>query len=297
MSFTYLAYGLGIRSSLAVPEFLAATTEPEVVIRLAENHERLPLLPQGQAGPHFKLTPREAVLPIEAVGVFQVRRGREIIISAPPERDEAGLRLYLVGNIMGLVHYQRGALVLHAGAAAVDGSAVAFVGLPGAGKTSLAAALYRQGCPLVTDDVLPARPGPEGVTVYPGSPQLKLNWDVAQLLGCPPERLHRLHPQQDKWGCPVRESYRPDPLPLRRVYVLSRESPPGLEPLGPQAAVIELIRHTFPTRFGRAGGKGHFEQCARLARQVSFYRLRRGDDLAALPQVARLVLAHLAGAE
>ena len=65
---------------------------------------------------------------------------------------------------------QRGYLVLHASAVAAGGTAVAFLGHAGWGKSTTAAALYAQGYGLVTDDVLAVEMSSGRLMVPPGEP-------------------------------------------------------------------------------------------------------------------------------
>jgi ABC-type glutathione transport system ATPase component len=76
------------------------------------------------------------------VGAFLVRGGREIMIDAVPGVDARTLRLSLLGPALALVLHQRGRFVLHASTVAVAGSAIAFLGEKGWGKSTIAAALY-----------------------------------------------------------------------------------------------------------------------------------------------------------
>ena len=60
---------------------------------------------------------------------------------------------YLLGSVAGLVLQNLGAVCLHASTVNIDGFAVAFVGPPGTGKSTTAAALLRRGHAIITDDV------------------------------------------------------------------------------------------------------------------------------------------------
>ena len=60
---------------------------------------------------------------------------------------------YLLGSVAGLVLQNLDAVCLHASTVNIDGFAVAFVGPPGTGKSTTAAALLRRGHSIITDDV------------------------------------------------------------------------------------------------------------------------------------------------
>ena len=63
--------------------------------------------------------------------------------------------IVLTGTVMAFILTMRGMSVLHGSAVELDGRALAFVGVSGQGKSTLAAILCAGGARLVTDDVLP----------------------------------------------------------------------------------------------------------------------------------------------
>jgi hypothetical protein len=286
----YHAYGLRIESELPLPEFLAAEAGGDVVIRFAEPNST-PLEPLVS---FVQVTPEEAILSLAEIGAFRIRAGSEITIRLAPGVETSLLQLYLVGTVMALLLYQRGFLVLHASAVEVDGSAVAFLGVSGAGKSSTAAALHTRGHRIVADDVVPVDLKALRPMASPGFPQLKLYPTVAHSLGYHRQSLRPLHSKEGKQGCRVAREFSPSPLLLRHLYVLESGPVPHIEPLCPQQALIELIRHSYPTRLLHCGGVAHFQQCARLLQQIPVYHLQKPDDPAALPDLVRQVEAHLA---
>ena len=69
----------------------------------------------------------------------------------------------------------------------------------------------------------------------------------------------------------------PAPLLLRRIYVLAEGQANEIEPLRPQEALVELVRHSYVARLLEATGtaSSHFLQCASLANRVPICRLKR----------------------
>ena len=72
-------------------------------------------------------------------GTMAERHGTEIVVDPLPS----------LGMGFGLLLRPRGLVVLHASSVDIDGKAVAFVGNPGRGKSTLALALLEQGHKLV----------------------------------------------------------------------------------------------------------------------------------------------------
>ena len=299
--FAYTAYGLGIHSELALPELVAGAVGHDVRIGLGPVDGR----PPGPPSPAcFRATAAEVCLAYAGVGAFGVLGGREILVDPTPGVDEGVLRLYLLGAALGTLLHQRGALVLHASAVAVRGGAAAFLGSSGGGKSTTAAALHARGHPLIADDVVAVQEGagpPEGWRglVYPGFPQLKLLPEAALALGETPETLARLQPALDKRARPAHRGFPSQALPLRRVYVLAEGPDLAVEPLEPQEALMELVRHSYTIGLlqATAAAPAHFRQCGRLVRAAAVRRLRRPRCLTALARLARLVEDDVAAAE
>jgi hypothetical protein len=98
----------------------------------------------------------------------------------PAARDLVAI--LIAGSVVAYLLSSAGRLVLHASAVEVDGAALGFVGFSGQGKTTVATLLCAEGYPLVTDDLLPVDPGPEGVTCTPAGIELRVRDKVEALL-------------------------------------------------------------------------------------------------------------------
>ena len=288
--FTYTAYGLGIHSALELPELTPGPAQPDVTIGLGH----VPGVP-GEAGagdPLLRASADEACLHWPDVGAMLVRHGHEIRLDPRPGVAADLLRLYLLGPVLGLLLHQRGLLVLHASAVALDGGVAAFLGHSGHGKSTTAAMLHARGCAVVADDVVAVDLGASGgPAALPGFPQLKLWPDAVTALGETPEDLPRVHAGEEKRARAVGAAAT-RPWPLRRLYVLTDAESLDLEPLGGHAAVFELLQHSYVAAvLERLGSSTFLAQCARLAAAVPVRRLRRPRCLAGLADLAALVEA------
>ena len=92
------------------------------------------------------------------------------------------LTTYLLGQVLSFSLLSFGCEPLHATAVVVDGSAVAFLGDCGDGKSTLGAAFLARGYPLLTDDVLALQFDRTGVIAHAGPARLKLFPSVARSL-------------------------------------------------------------------------------------------------------------------
>ncbi|MGO9660512.1 MAG: hypothetical protein ACLP7F_19440 [Acidimicrobiales bacterium] len=109
------------------------------------------------------------------------RTGRRVTCYRDPAARDL-VAILVAGSLVAYLLSSSGRLVLHASAVEVDGSALAFVGPSGQGKTTVATLLCAEGYPLVSDDLLPVDPGPQGVTCAPVGIELRVREKVEVLL-------------------------------------------------------------------------------------------------------------------
>ncbi len=281
--YLHRAYGLEIRSVLPLPELGPGVAPHDVTVSLVSTSQTGSIRSYSAAS----LSPiHDAALHWEGVGRFFVRDGKEIVIQPAPETQPTVLRTFLLGPVLAILLRQRGLLVLHASAVAVNGQAFLFMGGSGWGKSTLAAALYRQGGRLLSDDVTAIDLTGTEPTVIPGYPQLKLWPDSVAVLGLDPEGLPRLHALSDKrvYRDPSRLCDRP--VPLGGVCVLAQGADSQIDPLDPQSAIVELIRHSSRVReLHPSTAPTHLAQCAKLASIAPISRLTLPRSFEALSGV------------
>jgi hypothetical protein len=243
----------------------------------------------------FRPRPNEILISWPKVGTFLVGKGGITVRPVFGVEDDL-LRLFILGPALSLLLHLRGRLVLHAGAVAVDDSAVVIMGESGSGKSSLCAALYLRGHTAVADDVTGVREtDTKRWVVSPSFPEFKLWPDVALTLGYLPETLPRIHSQQTKRSLSTTGRFPTAPLPVRRIYVLAKSVGPTIEQLQPKEALIELIRHSYCAQvLDSSDAARHFLRCGSLAKEISVRRLRRMSSLPTLCQLAELVEQDLA---
>lgn len=281
----YSAYGLNIASDIALPELPQLVGDQDgapssganrVVMRRDERARRSHHAYQSENAGEVRLSH-------EGIGDFLICDGREISYAMDDAGDEDGLRLFLLGTALAVLLHQRGNLVLHASAVAVDGGAVAFLGASGQGKSTTAAAMHSLGHDLVADDLVPVELNRATAmnettpvaapTVFPGFPQIKLWPEAAAALNA--SHLHELHPETTKRASRIQEGFHDRALPLRRIFVLDSDveeveetegapqHAPGaaheyscageatakeasrIQLLGAREACMELVRHTY----------------------------------------------------
>ncbi len=84
----------------------------------------------------------------------------------------------LLGCILGTALRLQGKICLHSSGIAINGSAIAIIGMKGAGKSTTAAALAKCGYPILADDIAVLADCGDSFLVQPGYPRLRL-WKSA----------------------------------------------------------------------------------------------------------------------
>lgn len=284
----YTAYGLGISSEFVFPELELAEKAQDVVIRSGK-------LSSSVRGAIHEETSFLGEIP--GVGTFLIREGEEIIVDPASGADEALLRTNILGPALAVLLRQRGLFVLHASSIVGYGGVVAFLGGSGWGKSTLVDTLYSRGYSIIADDITAIHVGTDSpFLVAPAYPSIKLWPDAAEHLGYAGEELPVLHPQTKKRIHYVPRGFPRTSLPLRRMHVLALGTRNESEPLSPQAAFVELVRHSRAVGLLKspASIQMHFQQCARLVKEVPIRRLTRQASLSGLAEVVQLVEEDLA---
>lgn len=290
------AYGLQIESELPLPELEPSEAGPEIHIGFGTVSRR----PEESVMDRcVSATADEVHLFWPQAGSFLVRRGVEIIVDAVAGVEERLLRIGILGPALATLLQQRGSLVLHASAVSINGRAVAFVGWKGQGKSTTAAALFGQGFPLLTDDVLALKVnGKSPPLAHPSFPQFKLWPDSARhSLGDDPESLPTLMENYDKRARSAASGFARQAQPLAGIYVLSEGEALAANRLSPQETFKQLVTHTFCARYGAKmflgkAGAAHMQNCAKVAGAVPVFKLERPRSMAGLSQLTDFIVRH-----
>ena len=180
------------------------------------------------------------------------RRGREVWADWPENYSLEDACTYLLGPVMGFVLRLRGTVCLHASSVAINHRAIALVGLPGAGKSTVAAAFGCAGFPILSDDVVALVDHGTEFLVPPGYPRVNLWPDAVRSLFGSEDALPRITPTWDKRYLPLGQNghaFASTPLPLGAIYVLnSRDetlSAPVIEEVSGQEAFMALAANTY----------------------------------------------------
>lgn len=289
----YRAYGLGIRSDLALPELMRLDADREIDVDVRFGAVTGPMPPAGS--PRVTcIEPHHGYFAWPHIGRFSVTNEGQVTIDSLTS-DTRALRYALLGPVFAGYLQIRQVPLLHGSAVAHGGRAILCIGRKGAGKSSMAAALVSCGCVILNDDVVPFRLDAESLRLVPGFPALKLSPQIHRLFlpdaalidgpaSAPDDKIMVSPPH-----CPVAD------VEVGTVVILDPDRPVAIEPVAPLEALGELLQHGYSLKFGEDALRDGqaallFEACARLAQAARVVRVGRTDDVGDLPAVARQLL-------
>lgn len=278
-TYAYTALGLKFTSDIELPEWPARNSGGEDVrIRACAVAKEI----EGARfrGVALQASADRVLLRIDSAGRYLVAAGREILVDARPDADDADVRLYLLGPALGALLHQRGLLPLHGSAIETPRGAAIFIGPSGHGKSTLAGLFYRRGYRVLADEIAAVNTEGDGPVLFPGSPCVCLMPDSLARLEMQTRGILRVQPGPEKYRVAVGSQSRAKPVPVQAVYVLSLDggTGPELKPLAGFAAARALSRNTYHFRLMRAmGARGarHFQQVCALAQRVRIVQLTR----------------------
>ncbi len=179
----------------------------------------------------------------------------------------------LFAQVLPLAAALSGRELFHASAVALDGGAVAFVGLTGAGKSSIAAHLVADGAGLVADDVLALERTPGGVSSHPGSGLAGVApHELASMSASGRARLGRPVGKADKsyLAVPIVERA----LPLRALYFITRTDHENVEIAPSESVPTRLLGSSFIAYLRSPEHLvEHLEVCTHIAATVPILEL------------------------
>jgi hypothetical protein len=217
-----------------------------------------------------------------------------ITVHRAPEADPGMVPVFLEGSVLAHAATAEGLLVLHASAVEVDGRALAIVGAPGAGKSTLAALLCAAGARLVADDALRVDATGNGAVCFPGTRSLRLR-PAAANLATEIEGAVEVTADGRTAVLPTRPAAAPLELAAVLVPELSqRAARLEVRRLGAMEGLQELLRYPRLTMWrAREPIAQLFELTAGVAAELPVYRATLTWDPPCQPRLAERLLAGL----
>lgn len=245
----------------------------------------------SKAGPEY-------VLSFPSYATFCVSEdGRRVLCHPQTDIPSETVRHLFLDQVVPLLLSAWGKLVLHASGVAGPDGTLGFIGVAGAGKSTMAASLWADGYNVLTDDCLIIEPNGECFSVRPNYPGLRLWPETAEaVLGQGLTTSDVAHYTRKRRVAAAQEQ--PDVVPLRRLYLLAEperdSSAISIETLSPAEAFIELVKYTF--RLDVSDRKKLAQEFGPFSRLVSsgyVRRLRYPRELSRLVDVKDAILADI----
>ena len=226
------------------------------------------------------------------------RTGSSVLATTPVDQTTEDTATYLLGPIMGVVLRLRGVTCLHSSAVAIDGRAVAFVGVSGAGKSTIAAAFARLGFAVLSDDVLAITENDDHFLAHSAYPRIRL-WSnsVAGLFGSA-DSLPLMTLGWDKRFLGLGEHgyrFQSEALPLAAVYFLGKRVVSGgetvIETVNSAEALMALVSDSYATNFqDKPLRSNEFEVLSHLVQDVPLRRASARDDLSSIDEFCDVIV-------
>lgn len=279
----YKAYGLHIHSEIELPELESdIQSEPDLTIHIRHVHlpddlQETKIFRRGIKANFGQSGNNQLFLQWPGVADFEAIDGKLLIVNSFTS-DRELLSLFTVSEALGLILFQKGFFLLHASSVNVGNEAWCFMGDPGAGKSTSAAAFVKAGCPLLSDDLTAIYFENGAAYVLPAYPQLKIWENTATGLDYANKDLRPLTEGHNKFSHIPDELFGHDPVKLAHIFFLSETSEtPELERLSPSEAPTELLRH-FPLAIDMLTPeviKTHFMQSLKCFQLASLWKKSR----------------------
>ena len=276
----YSAYGLRVRSAIALPYRLVAPSDerPDVYVRFGAVPERLESPHRVNPRSIWEAAPNRFLFRIEGIARYLVADGADILV----QRDggsEREVAITLVGSVFAALLQQRGIAAFHASAVATPAGAALFLGASGAGKSTLLASMVDRGYAMLADDLAGVDLDSAGrPVVLPAFPTMRL-WDEAlDALDWRERSLGRVNDDLEKFLVSA-SRFHDAPLAIGHVFVVIRDDEDIVERRSTSRAetLAWLTRFRYRARFmeGLAQEGRTFRTIAAMARKTRAVPLRR----------------------
>ena len=205
--------------------------------------------------------------------------GRWVACRTLEQATHESFQTYLLGQVLSFALVKLGHEPLHATTVVVEGSAVAFLGDSGYGKSSLAAVFVHAGHQILTDDLLLIRDINNALCGYPGPPRIKLFPQIAEQFLPQQAPGSPMNPETEKLIIPLdRDQVAAEPAPIHGFYSLQEptQDVPGMRlvSLSGAESIRELLRATFNVRLvGRDRLRRQFLAVHEWATRIAVRRL------------------------
>jgi hypothetical protein len=294
ITYRYHAFGMEISSQLNIPEFMESKTDktPDIFITIGTTPNELKDV--LFTGVRFQVGKGTFLLKVDRVARYYVWNGKEIVVSPEANANEGDIRLFLLGSAFGALFHQRGVFPLHGSAIVYKNKAIAFSGISGSGKSSLAASFFKRGYTVITDDISMIALSESGKPmIYPSYPQMKLWSDTLEKIGTDTNDLPKIRSGIQKYALSVHENFSSEPLELQSIYIIFSKNASGIsiEPVKGLEKFNLIKNNTYRINFlkGNESSNLHFNNLNAIAGNCRVRKIERPSGGSTLEELVQLI--------
>lgn len=216
-----------------------------------------------------------------------------------PNAAIATIKQLYLNQVVPLVQSHSSKLVFHGSAIVFEDLAIAFVGVSGRGKSTLAASFSSNGYPFLTEDGLLIKQIGDTYHVAPSHASIRL-WDDSQLAILGEAAVSEVPlDYTTKLRFPANDNmlHHQKLSKLHRIYFLSDVdcSQVKFTKLSHQRALVELIQNSFLLDIeDKKMLATHFDQLSKMSSLGIFYQIDYPRDFTELANVRQTILRHAA---
>ncbi len=244
----------------------------------------------------WQMAPDQFLLRAEGDHYFHYRPGHGITVHRGADADVSEESLWLNGSVYSAIASMNGLLPLHASAIACNGAVFAFTGGPGAGKSTLVAALANHGLPMFCDDTLVLDlSDPDRIMCLPGHKRLKLREDAFAITGA--KRAEKVSRTYGKYYADPAAGVVDTAMPIAELFFLEEGAKFQVARISGAERFLRM-QDDHQTRYLFEAARGldlseQFAHRARLARQINMARFIRPFEASRFAEGVAVAAKHV----
>lgn len=243
-----------------------------------------PINPRFTAA-NMQINEDDFYLDVHEIATYRAQKGNSIEIFPHKNGDNASIKLFLNGSVLGAVLHQRATLPFHGSCFELDGKGILLCGVSGAGKSSVTAAFCKNGAHFINDDITPVTVTEKATTIVPIKTNIKLWDDSLEKLDIATTDLEKIRPSLEKFYLPVEKDFEKQQQ-LDHIFILSTHNKDSFESYELEGmAKFNVLRKQIYRKIYLKGmletEKKYFKQLFELGKNVRVTRIAR-PQLAAI---------------
>ena len=292
--YVYRIYGLTISMPMSCPMLVELSKDTPVDIFVKEGIVPDRLIEAKIVGDCWQASSdRFLYIAGNRAGKYLIEGTNSIIFEKNTGAIDDALCLHLITYAIAALMRQRGMIVLHANSVLTPFGAVAISGESGSGKSTTQAALLKQQCLMISDDITALTIGSDSyVYALPGPAKMNLYSDVAQYLNTKSTSTRRNPVRPLKLMIHVNnESMVTEASMLKKIYCLNIYD--GDKPIKRKLTGIEKFVALQNCLYGpQFENKLNFESLSCVASKTDIYQLSRPRNKWSIDDLVGLILGE-----